>query len=79
MLLIEPINQRDMPGYFLSQQQMAHDIVAEVGEPLLKVQMDLYHCQIMKGDLARRLERHFSSIGHIQVAGVPDRHEPDEG
>ncbi len=78
-LVIEPINLRDMPGYYLSLQQQAHDIVAEVGAPNLKVQMDLYHCQVMEGDLTRRLERHFAGVGHIQIAGVPDRHEPDAG
>lgn len=78
-LLIEPINTRDMPGYFLNWQQQAHDVVAEVGASNLKVQMDLYHCQVMEGDLTRRLERHFTGVGHIQIAGVPDRHEPDEG
>ncbi|BAK76156.1 hydroxypyruvate isomerase [Pseudogulbenkiania sp. NH8B] len=78
-LLIEPINQRDMPGYFLSHQQQAHDIVAEVGEPNLKVQMDWYHCQIMEGDIAMRLRRHLAGVGHVQIAGVPERHEPDSG
>lgn len=78
-LLIEPINTRDMPGYFLNYQQQAHDIVAEVGEPNLKVQMDFYHCQIMEGDLTRRLQKHFTGVGHIQIASVPDRHEPDAG
>lgn len=78
-LLIEPINTRDMPGYFLNFQQQAHDILAEVGAPNLKVQMDWYHCQIMEGDLCRRLEKHIDGVGHIQIAGVPDRHEPDEG
>ena len=78
-LLIEPINSRDMPGYFLNLQQQAHDIVAEVGAPNLKVQMDFYHCQIMEGDLSRRLEKHWDGVGHIQIAGVPDRHEPDNG
>lgn len=78
-LLIEPINGRDMPGYFLQRQQQAHDIVAEVGAPNLRVQMDFYHCQIMEGDLIRRLERHLSGVGHVQIAGVPDRHEPDRG
>jgi hydroxypyruvate isomerase len=78
-LLIEPINTRDMPGYFLNWQQQAHDIVAEVGAPNLKVQMDFYHCQIMEGDLTRRLERHLQQVGHIQIASVPDRHEPDGG
>lgn len=78
-LLIEPINTRDMPGFYLNYQQQAHDLVAEVGADNLKVQMDLYHCQIMEGDLSRRIERHFVGIGHVQIAGVPDRHEPDDG
>jgi hydroxypyruvate isomerase len=78
-LLIEPINTRDMPGFYLNWQQQAHDVLAEVGAPNLKVQMDFYHCQIMEGDLSKRLEKHFSGVGHIQIAGVPDRHEPDEG
>ncbi|MCM5680786.1 hydroxypyruvate isomerase family protein [Schlegelella sp. S2-27] len=78
-LLIEPINTRDMPGYFLNRQQQAHDIVAEVGAPNLKVQMDLYHCQIMEGDLATRLRHHLPQVGHVQIAGVPERHEPDAG
>jgi hydroxypyruvate isomerase len=78
-LLIEPINTRDMPGYFLNFQQQAHDVVAAVGEPNLKVQMDLYHCQIMEGDLSRRLQRLIAGVGHVQIAGVPERHEPDRG
>jgi hydroxypyruvate isomerase len=78
-LLIEPINPRDMPGYFLNRQQQAHDVVAEVGASNLRVQMDFYHCQIVEGDLVRRLERHIAGVGHIQIAGVPDRHEPDHG
>lgn len=78
-LLIEPINTRDMPGYFLNFQQQAHDIVAEVGAPNLMVQMDFYHCQIMEGDIRKRLEKHFDRVGHIQIAGVPARHEPDVG
>ncbi len=78
-LLIEPINTRNMPGYFLNFQQQAHDVLADVGEPNLKVQMDFYHCQVMEGDLAKRLERHIAGVGHVQIAGVPDRHEPDAG
>lgn len=78
-LLIEPINTRDMPGFYLNHQQQAHDLVAEVGADNVKVQMDLYHCQIMEGDLSRRIERHVAGIGHVQIAGVPDRHEPDLG
>lgn len=80
-LLIEPINARDMPGYFLTHQQQAHDIVLDVGAPNLKVQMDLYHCQISEGDVAHKLRQHLPSgrVGHMQIAGVPERHEPDAG
>jgi len=80
-VLIEPINLRDMPGYFLSQQAQAHAVVAEVGAPNLKVQMDLYHCQIMEGDVAMKLRQYLPGgrIGHLQIAGVPERHEPDTG
>jgi 2-dehydrotetronate isomerase len=53
--------------------------VTEVGAPNLKVQMDLYHCQIVEGDLVRRIERWLPGVGHFQIAGVPERHEPDEG
>ncbi|AJK48664.1 2-oxo-tetronate isomerase [Burkholderia plantarii] len=78
-VLIEPINTRDMPGYFLNRQDDAQAICREVGAPNLRVQFDCYHCQIVEGDLARKLERDFAGIGHIQVAGVPERHEPDLG
>ena len=56
-VLIEPINTRDIPGFFLNRQDHAHEIVAEVGAANLKVQMDLYHCQIVEGDLAKKLEQ----------------------
>jgi hydroxypyruvate isomerase len=80
-ILIEPINRRDMPGYFLSRQDVAHRIVAEVAVPNLKVQMDLYHCQVTEGDLAVKLRQYLPTgrVGHIQIAGVPHRHEPDQG
>ena len=78
-ILIEPINTRDMPGYFLTHQDEAHAICREVGAANLRVQCDLYHCQIVEGDLASRLRRDIGNIGHIQIAGVPDRHEPDIG
>jgi 2-dehydrotetronate isomerase len=78
-VMIEPINQRDMPGFFLSTQDDAHAICAEVGAANLKVQFDLYHCQITEGDLAMRMRQHIASIGHMQIAGVPQRHEPDCG
>ena len=80
-VLIEPINTRDIPGFFLNRQDEAHAIVAEVGAPNLKVQMDLYHCQIVEGDLAAKLRRYLpgGQVGHLQIAGVPERHEPDLG
>ncbi|MEV6127578.1 2-oxo-tetronate isomerase [Streptomyces violaceusniger] len=80
-ILIEPINGRDMPGYFLSRQSAAHAVVREVGAPNLKVQLDLYHCQIVEGDLTTTLRRDLPTgrVGHLQIAGVPDRHEPDRG
>jgi len=78
-LLIEPINPRDIPGYFLNTQADAHAIVAEVGAANLKVQMDLYHCQIVEGDLASRIRQFLPGVGHMQIAGVPHRHEPDLG
>lgn len=78
-VLIEPINTRDMPGYFLSRQDDAHAICAQVGAANLRVQFDCYHCQIMEGDLAVKLKRDMAGIGHIQIAGVPERHEPDLG
>lgn len=78
-ILIEPINTRDMPGFFLSHQAQAMAVLEEVGESNLRLQFDMYHCQIMDGDLTRHLERQFAAIGHVQIAGVPERHEPDVG
>jgi 2-dehydrotetronate isomerase len=78
-IVIEPINTRDIPGFFLNRQDEAHAICAEVGAPNLKVQMDFYHCQIVEGDLAMKLRQYIGGVGHIQVAGVPERHEPDVG
>jgi hydroxypyruvate isomerase len=78
-LQIEPINRRDRPDYFLSSVDHAADIIAKVGRPNLKIQFDFYHVQIVHGDLIRRFERALPLIGHVQIAGVPDRHEPDEG
>lgn len=80
-LLIEPINQRDMPGYLLSHQAEAHALVQDLGAPNLKVQMDLYHCQIAEGDVATKLRDCLPTgrVGHLQIAGVPQRQEPDLG
>ena len=80
-VLIEPINTRDIPGYLLNRQDEAHAIVSDIGATNLKVQMDLYHCQIVEGDVAMKLRQYLPTgrVGHIQIAGVPDRHEPDLG
>jgi hydroxypyruvate isomerase len=78
-ILIEPINPRDMPGYLLTSQAEAHAIRTEVGARNLKVQMDCYHAQIVEGDLTEKLRRYLPHIGHVQIAGVPGRHEPDVG
>ena len=80
-MLIEPINTRDSPGFFLNRQDHAHDIVALVGAPNLKVQMDLYHCQIVEGDVAMKVRKYLPTgrVGHLQIAGVPARNEPDLG
>ncbi|WP_244829086.1 2-oxo-tetronate isomerase [Caballeronia sp. TF1N1] len=82
-VVIEPINTRDIPGFFLNRQDEAQAICDEIGAPNLQVQFDIYHCQIVEGDIAVKLKRDMkrenAGIGHIQIAGVPDRHEPDLG
>ncbi len=81
LVLIEPINLRDMPGYFLHRQAQAHALLDAVQSPHLKVQMDLYHCQIAEGDVATRLRQYLPTgrVAHLQIAGVPERQEPDRG
>lgn len=80
-VLIEPINPRDIPRFFLNRQDEAHAIVQEVDRPKLKVQFDLYHCQIVEGDVAMKIRQYLPTgrVGHFQIAGVPERHEPDVG
>lgn len=78
-LLIEPINNRDMPGYFLTGSAQAAAIIAEVGAPNLFMQYDIYHMQRMEGDLAETIRRHIGLIRHMQLADVPGRHEPGTG
>ncbi|MDR5739073.1 MULTISPECIES: 2-oxo-tetronate isomerase [unclassified Caballeronia] len=82
-IVIEPINTRDIPGFFLNRQDEAQAICDEIGAPNLQVQFDIYHCQIVEGDVAVKLKRDMkrpnAGIGHIQIAGVPDRNEPDIG
>lgn len=78
-LLIEPLNSRDVPGYFLNTVGQARRIIEQAGSDNLFLQMDLYHCQIVEGDLAEKIKASFGVIRHFQVAGVPGRHEPDVG
>ena len=79
MLLIEPLNTRSAPGYFLTKSQQAVDIIAEVDRPNVKLMFDVFHLQIMDGDIIARLEKLLPLIGHVQIAAVPSRAEPDEG
>jgi hydroxypyruvate isomerase len=80
-LLLEPINTRDIPGFFLNRQDHAHELVGEIGGVNVKVQMDLYHCQVVEGDVAMKIRQYLPTgrVGHFQIAGVPQRHEPDVG
>ncbi|KAB1073668.1 2-oxo-tetronate isomerase [Methylobacterium planeticum] len=78
-LVLEPINARNMPGYFLNDFGTAAALIAELGLPNLKLQFDLYHCQILHGDVTMRLRQLMPIIGHVQTASVPERHEPGSG
>ena len=80
-LMIEPINPADMPGYFLSGQAQARDVLAQVNMNNVRIQMDLYHCQRAEGDVSRHIQSSVGAglVGHMQIAGAPDRHEPDTG
>ncbi len=78
-LLIEPINPRDRPDYFLKRVEHAAAIIAKVGRPNVKIQFDLYHVQIVGGDLITRFQKYQPVIGHVQIAAVPGREEPDQG
>ena len=80
-VLIEPINTRSVPGFHLNRQDDAHRIVQAVGADNVKVQMDLFHCQIVEGDLSANIAKYLPTgrVGHFQIADVPDRHEPGTG
>ena len=78
-VLIEPINPRDVPNYLLTTQAEAHAIREEIAMANLKVQMDLYHAQVVEGDLTTKIRRWLPQIGHFQIAGVPSRNEPNVG
>lgn len=77
--VIEPINSRDRPDFFVSRSDEIVDLLKELGRENVKLLFDFYHIQIMEGDLTRRIDAHWPWIGHFQFASVPDRHEPDEG
>jgi hydroxypyruvate isomerase len=79
LLVMEPINTRTIPGFYLSTTAQALDVMREVGSGNLKIQYDIFHMQIMEGDLAKTIEAELREIGHIQFADVPDRHEPGTG
>lgn len=78
-LLAEPLNARDRPDYFIARTDEAVELLATLRQPAVKLLFDFYHVQIMEGDLALRLERHWPHVGHIQFASVPGRAEPDAG
>ena len=78
-LMIEPLNDRDAPNYFISHQRDAVELIKQVDRPNVKLQLDLYHAQIMDGDLSTLIQDLTPFIGHIQIASVPERHEPSEG
>ena len=77
--IIEPINHRDIPGFFLNTTDQAAAIIAAIGPEKLGMQFDLYHCQITEGDVVKRVEKHLPLIAHMQVADTPGRHEPGTG
>ena len=81
VLTIEPINPRDMPGYLLTRASEALALLENIDSAHLQVQLDLYHAQIVEGDLTMRLRQMLPTgrVGHLQIAAVPDRGEPDAG
>jgi hydroxypyruvate isomerase len=78
-VMIEPINTRDIPGYYLNRSAQAVSLLDEIGAPNVRLQYDVYHMQIMEGDLAPTIERLLPRIGHVQIADTPGRHEPGTG
>jgi hydroxypyruvate isomerase len=78
-ILIEPINTRDMPGYFLRDFALAADLVRDLALPNLKLQFDIYHRQVLHGDVLTALHAMLPLIDHVQIASVPGRHEPGSG
>jgi hydroxypyruvate isomerase len=78
-LVMEAINTRDIPGFYLNNTAQALSIREQVGSANLFLQYDIYHMQIMEGDLARTLQSHLAEINHVQLADNPGRNEPGTG
>ena len=76
-VVIEPINPRNVPGYFLNDFNFASELINELKIPNLKLQFDIYHCQIIHGDVTMRLREMMPITGHVQIASIPSRHEPN--
>jgi 2-dehydrotetronate isomerase len=76
-VVIEPLNPRNTPGYFLNDFGFARDLIVDLKIPNLKLQFDIYHCQILHGDVTMRLREMLPITGHIQIASIPSRNEPD--
>jgi hydroxypyruvate isomerase len=79
VLTLEPLNERDRPGYHLRSNAHARTLIETCGRSNVKLQFDLYHCQISRGDLIRSIEYEIGLIAHVQIAGVPERSEPSRG
>jgi 2-dehydrotetronate isomerase len=78
-ILLEPLNQRDRPDYFISHIEHIADVIAKVGKPNVTIMYDFYHVQVMQGDVLKRMEKHLPLIGHVQFAGPPSRTPPQTG
>ena len=79
LVVIEALNPYDMPGYFVGSVRRAVELLAEIDHPNVRLQLDLYHAQSTDGDITRLIERVARHLGHVQLASVPERHEPDRG
>ncbi|WP_273285906.1 2-oxo-tetronate isomerase [Reinekea forsetii] len=78
-ILVEPINDIDMPGYFVNYQEDGAALIDEIDEPNVRLQFDFYHCQMMQGNVLSTFRKLRAYVDHVQIAGVPNRHEPDVG
>ena len=79
LIVLEPLNQYNVPGYFLPSVAHVTDLLAEIDRPNVKLQFDLYHAQLTGGDITHQIEQLAALTGHVQIASVPERHEPDRG